>query len=120
MYVKKFNSDDFITLVIYVDYMLIVERDKSKIEKLKKELNKSFDMKDLGPARQNLGIKISRDRKIRCFWVSQEGYIHKVLERFSIHQAKPVGSLLTNYFRASSRQCPSTEKEEAIKAVLYT
>ena len=39
--------------------MLIVGRDTGKIDKLKKELSKSFEMKDLGPASQILGIKIS-------------------------------------------------------------
>ena len=50
-YVNKFDSDDFIIMLIYVDDMLIVGRDKSKIENLKKKLNKSFHMKDLGHAR---------------------------------------------------------------------
>jgi len=45
VYVKKFVSNDFIILLIYVDNILIVGWDKSNIEKLK-ELSKSFDMKD--------------------------------------------------------------------------
>jgi len=43
--------------------MLIVGRDTSKIDRLKEELSKSFAMKDLGLARQILGMKISHDRK---------------------------------------------------------
>ena len=50
MYVNKFDSDDFVILLIFVNNMLIVRLDKVQIEKLKKELNKSFDLKDLGPA----------------------------------------------------------------------
>jgi len=45
VYVKKFDSDNFIVWLIYIDDMLIVRRDKFKIEKLKKELKKSFNMK---------------------------------------------------------------------------
>ena len=86
VYVKKFDSDDFIIMLIYVDDMVIVEWDKSKIEKLKKELSKPFEMKDLGPARQILGMMISRDRKMRHLWVSHECYIQKVPERFRTHQ----------------------------------
>ena len=106
VYVKKFDNGDFIILLIYVDDMLIVERDKSKIEKLKKELSKSFAMKNFGLARQILGTKISLDRKARCLSVSQESCIQKVLKRSSMYQVKPVGSPLTNHFRLSSRQCP--------------
>ena len=61
LYVNKYDSNDFIILLIYVDGILIVGRDKSKIEKLKNELSKSLDM-DLGSARQILGMKISRNR----------------------------------------------------------
>ena len=43
--------------------MLIIGHDAKKIQILKEELNKSFAMKDLGPAKQILGIKITRDRK---------------------------------------------------------
>jgi len=55
MYVKKFDSDDFIIILIYANDMLIVGRDKSKMEKLMKELSKSFDMKNLGSSMQILG-----------------------------------------------------------------
>ena len=48
---KKFSIGEFIILLLYVDDMLIVCRDISKTDKLKKELSKSFAMKDLGPAK---------------------------------------------------------------------
>jgi len=70
MYVKKFDSDDFIILLIYINDMVIVGRDKFKIENLKKELSKSFDIKDLGSGRIILEMKICRDRKTKCQWVS--------------------------------------------------
>ena len=39
---KKCSDDDFIILLLYVDDMLIVGHDASKIDKLKRALNKSF------------------------------------------------------------------------------
>ena len=59
VFVKKFSDGEFIILLLYVDDMLIIGRDIDKIDKLKKELSKSFEMKDLGPTSQILGIKIS-------------------------------------------------------------
>ena len=59
VFVKKFFDGEFIILLLYVDDMLIVGHDTSKIDKLKKELSKSFEMKDLGSTSQILGIKIS-------------------------------------------------------------
>lgn len=36
--------------------MLIVQQDKKLIAKLKEDLSKSFDMKNLGPTKQILGM----------------------------------------------------------------
>ena len=59
----KGSSDNFIILLLYVDDMLIIGQDTSKIKKLKGELSKSFAMKNLGLVKQILGMKITRDRK---------------------------------------------------------
>ena len=56
VYVRKFPNSKFVILLLYVDDMLIVGQDASVIGNLKKDLFKSFDMKDLGPARQILGM----------------------------------------------------------------
>ena len=64
--------------------MLIVGRDTGKIDKLKKELNKSFEMKELGSGSRILNIKISRDRMNGKLWLSQESYIEKVLDKFNM------------------------------------
>ena len=62
VFVKKFEGGDFLILLLYMDDMLIVGRDQAKIRMLKKALNRTFAMKDLGPARQILGMHIIRDR----------------------------------------------------------
>ena len=45
------------------------------IQKLKRELSKTFDIKDLGSAKHILGMKILLDRKAGKLWLSQERYI---------------------------------------------
>ena len=57
VFVKRYRDGDFIVVLLYVDVMLIVGHDKSKIDKLKEELSKSFAMKDLGPTRQILDMR---------------------------------------------------------------
>ena len=42
------------------------------IQKIKKELSKTFVMKDLGSAKHILGMQILRDRKADKLWLSQE------------------------------------------------
>jgi ATP-binding cassette subfamily B (MDR/TAP) protein 1 len=62
VFTKRCAEGDFIILLLYVDDMLIVGNDTKRIALLEKELSKSFAMKDLGPAKKILGMKISHDR----------------------------------------------------------
>eukprot|EP00253_Pinus_taeda_P011320 PITA_11320 len=52
-----------------------------EINVLKRKLANSFAMKDLGAAKQILGMRITRDRKIRKLTLSQNEYIQKVHEQ---------------------------------------
>ena len=54
VFMKRFADNDFIILLLYVDDMLIIGHDGSKIEGLKRELSKSFAIKDLGQAKKSL------------------------------------------------------------------
>ena len=62
VYVRKFPNGKFV--ILFVDDILVVGQDAGVIENLK-DLLKLFDMKDLGPARQILGMQILRDRKAK-------------------------------------------------------
>ena len=54
----KFSDDDFVIVLLYVDDILIAGKNVSRIDRLKKQLSKSFAMKDLGPAKKILSIRI--------------------------------------------------------------
>ncbi|RVW66917.1 Retrovirus-related Pol polyprotein from transposon TNT 1-94 [Vitis vinifera] len=97
LFVKKFFDGEFIILLLYVDDMLIVGHDTSKIDKLKKELSKSFEIKDLGPTSQILGIKISRDKTNGKLCLSQKAILRSEKEKKEIRNvpyASAVGSLM--------------------------
>ena len=51
-------------------------------------------MKDLGAAKQILGLSIDRDRVTGTLKLSQAKYIKKVLENFSMAYAKAKSTLL--------------------------
>uniref|UniRef100_A0A2N9J203 Integrase catalytic domain-containing protein n=1 Tax=Fagus sylvatica TaxID=28930 RepID=A0A2N9J203_FAGSY len=82
-----------------------------EVNRLKSLLHKEFEMKDLGAAKKILGMEIHRDRGARKLWLSQKNYIRKVLEKFSMLDAKPVSTPLANHFRLSGSQCPKNEEE---------
>ena len=48
-------------LILYVDDLLLLGEDLSKIKDVKRQLGKLYQMKDLGPTSSYLGIRITRD-----------------------------------------------------------
>ena len=117
---ENHGGNDFIILLLYVDVMLIIVKDVSKIDNLKRELSKSFAMKDLGSAKQILGMKISLDKKTGKLWLSQEAYVEKVLEIFNMNKIKSICSPLASHFKLSSEHCSTSEKEkQEMRGVLY-
>ena len=72
VYMKKVSNATFgyIILVLYVDDMLILAKERSDIEKCKKQLNSAFKMKDLGTAKRILGMDIHRDLKTSNLWLT--------------------------------------------------
>eukprot|EP00253_Pinus_taeda_P027716 PITA_27716 len=62
--------------------MLLTSKSIIEINRLKAQMARTFDMKDLGAARQILGMAIFRDRSNGKLWLSQQKYIEKILLKF--------------------------------------
>ena len=60
-------------------------------------------MKDLGPTKKIIGIRIEQDRASKKLYMSQEQYIENVIERFNMSKAKVDSSPLASHFKLSSR-----------------
>ncbi len=56
-------------MLLYINDMLIVGKDKGIITELKAQLGQTFAMKDLGAAKKILGIEIERN------WVNKKLYL---------------------------------------------
>ena len=111
VYFQKCHDGSFVYLLLYVDDMLIAAKDKAQINAVKAQLSKEFEMKDLGAAKKILGMEIERDRQAGRLYLSQKGYIEKVLCRFNMQNAKPVNTPLATHFRLSSNECPQSDND---------
>ena len=69
-------------------------------------------MKDLGVAKQILGMRIIRDKANGTLKLSQLDHVKKVLSRFNINEAKPVSTPLGSYFKLSKEQSPKIEEKK--------
>ena len=84
---KRGDSKTDMILILYVDDLLLLGEDLSKIEDVKRQLGKLYQMKDLGPASSYLGIQITRNRNTRVIWIDQQAYIENALKRFELQDA---------------------------------
>lgn len=95
--------------------MLIATKNKSDIQKLKDLLSAKFEMKDLGAASKFLGMEIYRDRSHKKLFLSQKGYIQKILSRFGMSTTKAINTPCAVNIQLSASFAPkSTEEREYV------
>jgi len=58
VYYNKLPGREYIYLLLYVDDIHIASKNRSAIDKLKKDLSSEFEMKDLGEAKKVLDNEI--------------------------------------------------------------
>lgn len=81
VYLRFRLGSSLVTLLLYMDDILVAHDSVEDVMKVKVELDKEFGMKDLGDAFRIFGIDIQRDRKQLRFCLSQETYLLKILDR---------------------------------------
>ena len=84
---KRGDSNIDMILISYVDDLLLLGEDLSKIEDIKCQLGSLYQMKDLGPTSSYLGIQITRDQNTQAIWINQQAYIDNALKRFKLQDA---------------------------------
>ena len=83
-------NDHKLHLLLYVDDILILSKDLSRItsKAIKNQLHAQYKMNDLGETRRFLGIEI--ERKAGCFQINQTQFIQTVLQRFDMEECNGV------------------------------
>ena len=80
------KGTDLTIIAVYNDDLIIITKTPEKMKWIKNSLATCFKMKDLGKLHYCLGITIE---KRKCLWMHQRQYIHSLLERYGLSQAKP-------------------------------
>ena len=66
----------------------------------------------MGEANFVLEVKITRDRSKKLLSLSQGTYIKKILERFHMHNSKPIDTPMEKGCTLSLDQCPKNDEEK--------
>lgn len=93
--------------MVYVDDLLLCGIDTANVCHIKELLLSEFEGRDLGATEQFLGIKINRDRSTKSVFLSQESYIHNILQRFRMEDCQQVSTPFEPGTRMSSVSEPA-------------
>ena len=82
VYTNGLTADNpmFIAILLVVDDLLVISKNKKVICSTKEFLMKSYIMKDLGPVESYCGFEINRDRHHKTIQLHQSKYIDGILE----------------------------------------
>jgi len=87
LFIKQ-TSNSFMTVLIYVDDVIIASNDLAEIATVKQFLRASFPIKDLGELKYFLGIEVARS--VEGIVLCQRKYVLDVLADSGFSGAKPV------------------------------
>lgn len=113
--VYTFNENESqVILMIYVDDLIIASRKYNEIVKIKKILQRTFKMVDLGPINHILDMDIKRDGITGKLRLSQEKYVQDLIDKFHLADAKDVTTPLEANIKIS-KELGSYNKEERLE-----
>lgn len=87
LFMKFSNVGKISILIVYVDDIILTGDDIVEMERLKKNLTKEFEIKDLGALKYFLGMEVARSKK--GIVVSQRKYILDLLEETGMSGCRP-------------------------------
>ena len=90
------NKTMDIIIALWVDDLIIFDKDLGSIEDLKAQLNKEYEMKDLGELKYFLSIQVHRNREWKIIHIGQSGYNRTILERYGMENSKPASTPLSS------------------------
>lgn len=82
------KGGDKTLISIYVDDLILASNSQLRLNALKKELLRSFEMRDLGDLEHCLGIEFRKQNGI--IYASQTRYIDEIISRFNMSDCNPV------------------------------
>lgn len=79
-------------LAVYIDDLLIFTNDSTRRLFVKRELEKRFQMTDLGEATYYVGLRITRDRQKNLIFLDQQRHINDLLTKFQMVNCNAVNT----------------------------
>ena len=111
------NKDKTIVVIVYVDDVLFLGKDKTAINSLKERFMNVWECRDLGDTQEFLRMRIIKSKG--RILVDQIDYLQKVLQRFNLINAKAVPTPLPEgYQPMPNKGAPNPEIRASFQQVI--
>ncbi|CAI7788714.1 unnamed protein product [Closterium sp. NIES-53] len=82
LYFKSDAEGEMCWLLVYVDDLLAAYLSQSMLGELRELLQSAFQLREISPVENYLGLQLIQDRLTRRLWLHQEAYVDNVHRRF--------------------------------------
>ncbi|KAJ9526423.1 hypothetical protein QJQ45_009890 [Haematococcus lacustris] len=82
LFSMRSSNGSMVHMLVYVDDCILASSDAAAVQAVKQQLQQAFEVHDMGPAADFLGMRISYNRASRTLRLSQQRYIEQLLQRF--------------------------------------
>ena len=94
---------------------ILTGKSESAIKRVKDDLSRKFDTKDLGKLSYFLGMKIELNKDDGSVWIGQRAYTESILKKFGMEECKPISTPVD----VSSKLTCATENDDCIDQQRY-
>ena len=100
-------------LALYVDDMVLACTCTITLQSDIKEFNDEYKMKNIGEPQVIVGLNVTRDKEAGTIKLSQQKYVHELVEKFGIKDKKVATTAADYGLPLTKEQCPTTDKEKS-------
>lgn len=123
LYTLHHHTHGPIYFLVYVDDILVAARSEQGVTAGKAVVTRHFEVRDLGEARDFLGMKIERDRLTGKLKVSSPGHIKALLQAYGMQDAAPNATPMTTGLTFETEQDSGEQQHmqyaELVGGLLY-
>jgi hypothetical protein len=112
VFMRRRKDTGLILLAVHVDDLTGAAPNDAAWDSFCAELNTKYELKNLGRAKEILGLEIMQDIKAGTASITQRRYIEDLARQYGVYDLPPLSLPLSPRERFSKAQCPSTEEEK--------
>ena len=109
------KKDGLFIIAVYVDDILLCAKSEKTIAQVKQDLEKCFQLKDMGELHYFLGINVKRNYETGKMWIGQPEYTKAVLKNFGMEKCKPANTPVTS----GTKLLKATDESKRVDSKLY-